>query len=179
MRNPASIAAETGEHISSFILRCLPSQLDEVMAGLDAMAGVELHGSDGQGKCILLLEMPREAQLVSTISEIEQLPAPSGRLSSTLFVTALAHGIIILGITFSGTIDDSLSDSPTIRVSLVTGPADEPVDDAEYLGNLDQAGSGDTPDSMRPTARLRPRKPSCHSRRSASALTRTPARWSR
>ncbi len=87
-------------------------------------------------------------------SMIEQLPAPSGRLSSTLFVTALAHGVIILGITFSGTIDDSPGDSPTIRVSLVTGPADEPVDDAEYLGNLDQAGSGDTPDSTRPTTSI-------------------------
>ena len=87
-------------------------------------------------------------------SVIEQLPAPSGRLSSTLFVTALAHGIIILGITFSSTIDDSPGDSPVLKVSLVTGPADEPVDDAEYLSNLDQAGSGDTLDSRRPVTSI-------------------------
>ena len=75
MRNPASIATDiSGEHISSFILRCQPSQLDEVMTRVAGIPGAELHGSDGQGKCIVLLELPSESELVSTIGQIEQLP---------------------------------------------------------------------------------------------------------
>ena len=62
------------EHISSFILRCLPVQLEQIVATLETMPGVELHGADETGKCILLLDMPSEKELVSTVSAIEQLP---------------------------------------------------------------------------------------------------------
>ena len=85
---------------------------------------------------------------------IEQLPAPSGRLSSTLFVTALAHGIVFLGITFSGTVTNTPGDSPTLKVALVTGQSEQPPEDAEYLADQDQAGSGDTVDSRRPTTSI-------------------------
>jgi protein TonB len=87
-------------------------------------------------------------------SAIEQLPAPAGRLSSILFVTALAHGIVILGITFSSAIDNSQDESPVLKVSLVTGPSDQNVEDAQYLSNQDHSGSGDTADARRPTTSI-------------------------
>ncbi len=87
-------------------------------------------------------------------SLIEQLPTPSGRLSSILFVTALAHGIVILGITFSSTFNAPQSESPILKVSLVTGPSDEEVETAEYLADQDHAGSGESPDTRRPTTSI-------------------------
>ena len=87
-------------------------------------------------------------------SVIEQLPTPSGRLSSTLFLTALAHGVVILGITFSGTVLSPPPEAPTLKVSLVTGRADPDVTDAEFLANQSQAGSGDTQDARRPTTSI-------------------------
>lgn len=87
-------------------------------------------------------------------ADIEQLPTPSGRLSSTLFLTALAHGVVILGITFSGTVLSPPPQAPTLKVSLVTGPSDQDVTDAQFLANQSQAGSGDTEDSRRPTTSI-------------------------
>jgi protein TonB len=69
-------------------------------------------------------------------------------------VTALAHGILILGITFSSVVDNSQSESPTLKVSLVTGPSDPNVEDAEYLADQNSAGSGETLDSRRPTTSI-------------------------
>jgi len=85
---------------------------------------------------------------------IEQLPAPSGRLSSTLFVTALAHGIVILGITFSGAVNSPESESTILKVSLVTAASQREVTDAEYLADQDHAGSGATLDATRPTTSI-------------------------
>jgi protein TonB len=85
---------------------------------------------------------------------MEQLPTPSGRLSSTLFLTALAHGVVILGITFSSAITAPPAPSPTLKVSLVTGPADKDVTDAEFLANQSQSGSGASDDSRRPTTSI-------------------------
>lgn len=85
---------------------------------------------------------------------VEQLPTPSGRLSSTLFVTALAHGIIILGITFSGVVTNPSGESPTLKVALVTAQSDAPPEAAEYLADQDNAGSGETLDSRRPTTSI-------------------------
>lgn len=83
-----------------------------------------------------------------------QLPTPSGRLSSTLFLTALAHGVVILGVTFSNALNAPSADAPTLKVSLVTGPADPTVTDAQFLANQSQAGSGDQEDSLRPTTSI-------------------------
>ena len=90
----------------------------------------------------------------SDASAIQPLPTPSGRLSSTLFLTALAHGVVILGVTFSNSLTPPPSDSPTLKVSLVTGPADTDVTDAEFLANETQSGSGDDADSLRPTTSI-------------------------
>ena len=58
-------------HISSFVVRCLPENLEEIMALVDAMDGVEVHASDPCGKFVALLEMDSEKALVETITAIE------------------------------------------------------------------------------------------------------------
>ena len=58
-------------HISSFVVRCLPEKLGEVMGVVSALPGVEIHGSDPRGKFVALLELESERALIDTITEIE------------------------------------------------------------------------------------------------------------
>ncbi len=80
----------------------------------------------------------------------------SERLSSLLFLVALAHGILILGITFGGGDADESSELPSLKVTLVMDTADisRRNDDAEYLAQRDQQGGGDIDASDRPTSTL-------------------------
>lgn len=73
------------------------------------------------------------------------------RLGSTLFLMALAHGVVILGVTFTSGVGESL-DPSTLKVTLVTPRTQEAPTDAEFLANQSQSGSGDPSDSLRPTA---------------------------
>ena len=65
--------AEVGEefHISSFVVRCLPEKLRDIMAAVAALPGVEIHGNDGCGKFIALLELESDRMLMDTITAIE------------------------------------------------------------------------------------------------------------
>jgi nitrate reductase NapD len=58
-------------HISSFVVRCLPEKLQQVMATVAAMPGIEIHGNDPCGKFVALLELDSEDALVDTITRIE------------------------------------------------------------------------------------------------------------
>lgn len=58
-------------HISSFVVRCLPEKLQQVMTAVGAMPGVEIHGNDPCGKFVALLELDSENALVDTITSIE------------------------------------------------------------------------------------------------------------
>jgi nitrate reductase NapD len=58
-------------HITSFIVRCFPQRLQEVMDKVAALAGVEIHGSDPSGKFVALLDLESEKTLVDTITSIE------------------------------------------------------------------------------------------------------------
>ena len=80
----------------------------------------------------------------------------SERLSSLLFLVALVHGILILGITFGSNDDDTSSELPSLKVTLVMDTAEisRRNDDAEYLAQRDQQGGGDIDASDRPTSTL-------------------------
>ena len=58
-------------HISSFIVRCLPERLRQVMDSVEALPGVEIHANDPCGKFVALLELDSEKVLVETITTIE------------------------------------------------------------------------------------------------------------
>src|SRR5262245_14899711 len=94
------------------------------------------------------------------MNEAAQLP-PDGptegnapvndRLTTTLFLAALFHGIVILGVTFAVPSDDNRP-TPTLEVLLLTGDdtraADNPT--AQYLAQRSQQGSGTTDERVRP-----------------------------
>ena len=73
------------------------------------------------------------------------------RLTTTLFLAALFHGIVILGVTFALPSPDR-SPTPTLEVLLLTGSnsgmADNP--NAQYLAQRNQQGTGTTDDNVRP-----------------------------
>jgi protein TonB len=73
------------------------------------------------------------------------------RLTTTLFLAALFHGIVILGVTFAAPRGGG-SPTPTLEVLLLTGPdlkaADNPT--AQYLAQRNQVGTGTTDERVRP-----------------------------
>lgn len=76
-------------------------------------------------------------------------------LSSTLFVAALAHGIVILGVTFAPPLSPDSDQSTTLNVTLLvdTETLEASSEEAEILASRSQAGGGDD-DSLRPTRTL-------------------------
>lgn len=73
------------------------------------------------------------------------------RMTTTLFVAALFHGIVILGITF-GMPDAPRGGLPAMEVMLLTEPGvnDEINPEAEYLAQRNQRGSGTTQAHVKP-----------------------------
>lgn len=72
-----------------------------------------------------------------------------------LFLAALIHGILIIGITFNSILGDEFADAISLEVTIVADPdsnALEP-DQAEYLAQASQQGAGNTQEQSRPSAR--------------------------
>lgn len=67
---------------------------------------------------------------------------PTDRLSFTLFVAAVVHAVIILGVGFAPN-QDSRAASNTLEVTIAQQRAEETPEDAEFLAQADQEGSGD------------------------------------
>jgi protein TonB len=76
------------------------------------------------------------------------------RLLTTLFLFALLHGIVIMGVSFtSGAVADDHG-VPTLEVLLVSEdlPETQPNDKADYLAQRSQQGSGNLKERERPTS---------------------------
>jgi periplasmic protein TonB len=73
------------------------------------------------------------------------------RLTTTLFLAALFHGIVILGVTFAAP-RSGAPPTPTLEVLILTGAdvkaADNPS--AQYLAQRNQVGTGTTDERVRP-----------------------------
>ncbi|HEX7047977.1 MAG TPA: TonB family protein [Gammaproteobacteria bacterium] len=75
------------------------------------------------------------------------------RLLTTLFFAVLLHGIVILGVTFSG--EEAPSDrGSTLEITLVNTQSRELPDDADYLADASQQGGGNTKENVRPQAAM-------------------------
>jgi protein TonB len=71
---------------------------------------------------------------------------PEDRLVTAVFVAALLHGLLILGLRFAAPPADERP-LPTLEVVLVPdGPAEADNPQASYISSRDQRGSGTTPD---------------------------------
>ena len=67
---------------------------------------------------------------------------PEDRLATAVFIAALLHGLVILGVRFSAAPDDG-PELPTLEVLLVPeGPAEAENPQAPYLASRDQQGAG-------------------------------------
>ncbi|MCH7898902.1 MAG: hypothetical protein IIC62_06115, partial [Proteobacteria bacterium] len=78
----------------------------------------------------------------------------SDRLPGMLFLAALVHGILIIGITFNAALSDQFAEAISLEVTIVANPdqrIDRP-DRAEYLAQVSQLGGGNTSDQVRPSA---------------------------
>ena len=77
------------------------------------------------------------------------------RLGSTLFLAALVHGVVILGVTFTAatTGGDTV---PSLNVTLVLDTEREELaaDTADFIANRDQQGAGVAARGLRPTSSL-------------------------
>ena len=81
-------------------------------------------------------------------------PAETDRLPAMLFLAALLHGILILGVTFNPAISDQFTEAISLEVTIVADPdqrIDRP-DRAEYLAQTSQLGGGNTTEQVRPSA---------------------------
>jgi len=88
------------------------------------------------------------------VQTIPQRTPIGDRFGSTLFLAALVHGVIILGVTFTAgsLVNPTL---PSLNVTLVADTGrDEDVDDADFLANRDQRRAGRAAPGTRPTTTL-------------------------
>jgi protein TonB len=83
------------------------------------------------------------------------------RLGSTLFLAALVHGVVILGVTFTAgsTGDDSAIPSLNVTLVLDTGREELAADTADFIANRDQQGVGEAARGLRPTSTLSANQP--------------------
>lgn len=80
--------------------------------------------------------------------------AKPDRLPPMLFLAALVHGILIIGITFNAVFEMPSNDSVSLEVTIVADP-DRSIkrdDNAEYLAQASQEGGGNTDEAARPGA---------------------------
>jgi periplasmic protein TonB len=75
------------------------------------------------------------------------------RFGSTLFLAALAHGVLILGVTFTAAPLESSNLMPSLNVTLLVEDATRqaPPEHSDFIANASQQGSGEAPRGERPT----------------------------
>ena len=94
----------------------------------------------------LQLDLLEELRLVAK--------APTDRLPAMLFLAALIHGVLIMGIAFNPALSETYADAISLEVTIVADPdqdIDRP-DEASYLAQASQQGGGNTTEQVRPAA---------------------------
>ena len=91
---------------------------------------------------------------------LDRGPVPD-RLPPMLFLAALVHGILIIGITFNAVLGSETSDAISLEVTIVADPDQniERPEKAEYLAQASQQGGGNTQEQVRPSAPLQSEVP--------------------
>lgn len=100
--------------------------------------------------------MPMEPQP----TRISARPAINDRLGSTLFLAALVHGIVILGVTFTvATFDDDRA-PPSLNVTLLVDGRDEQAPDkADFIANRNSQAVGVAAKGLHSTSALSANEP--------------------
>jgi protein TonB len=88
-------------------------------------------------------------------------PVVPDRLPAMLFLAALFHGILIIGVTFNPELANQFASAISLEVTIVAD-ADQHIDrpdEAAYLAQASQEGGGNTTDQVRPAAPLQSAMP--------------------
>src|SRR4029077_8868879 len=124
------------------------------------------HGAGGRGAPLTIVpqtsdiirsrSMPMEPQPTRSSAR----PAINDRLGSTLFLAALVHGIVILGVTFTvATFDDDRA-PPSLNVTLLVDGRDEPAPDkADFIANRNSQAVGVAAKGLHATTALSANEP--------------------
>lgn len=76
-------------------------------------------------------------------------PGSRDRLITTIFLAALFHGMIILGVSFSAPNGEGVR-ANTLEVTLVATPDDQAPENPDYLAQANQTGAGNVEERVRP-----------------------------
>jgi len=88
-------------------------------------------------------------------------PIVPDRLPAMLFLAALFHGILIIGVTFNPELANQFASAISLEVTIVA-EADQQIDrpdEAAYLAQASQEGGGNTTEQVRPAAPLQSAMP--------------------
>jgi protein TonB len=100
--------------------------------------------------------MPMEAHL----NRIPPRSAINDRLGSTLFLAALVHGVVILGVTFTAATFDDDRPSPSLNVTLLVDGRDEAAPEKTgFIANRNQSAAGRAAQGLHPTSTLSAEEP--------------------
>ena len=94
---------------------------------------------------------------VDPLDELRLLaPEVPDRLPAMLFLAALVHGILIIGVTFNPELTNPFAEAISLEVTIVADPDQEidRPDEAAYLAQASQEGGGNITDQIRPSAPL-------------------------
>jgi periplasmic protein TonB len=99
--------------------------------------------------------MANDALQLDVLEELRLVAkAPTDRLPAMLFLAALIHGVLIMGIAFNPALSETYADAISLEVTIVADPdqdIDRP-DEASYLAQASQQGGGNTTEQVRPAA---------------------------
>lgn len=86
------------------------------------------------------------------MSRVASSAVAGERLAWAVFLAAAAHGMLILGVGFAPPDSGGPEEVPTLEVTLLDAPVpNQPVpDDARYLAQASQAGTGNVEEQVRP-----------------------------
>jgi protein TonB len=99
---------------------------------------------------------------VDPLDELRLLaPVEPDRLPAMLFLAALVHGILIIGVTFNPELTNPFAEAISLEVTIVANPDQEidRPDEAAYLAQASQEGGGNITDQIRPSAPLQSAMP--------------------
>ena len=99
--------------------------------------------------------MANDAMELDPLEELRLVQKPpTDRLPAMLFLAALVHGILIMGVGFNPVLSDAYADVISLEVTIVADPdqdIDRP-DKTEYVAQASQQGRGNTSEQVRPAA---------------------------
>ncbi|MFO0333912.1 MAG: TonB family protein [Pseudomonadota bacterium] len=80
---------------------------------------------------------------------VDRAPPIRDRMTTAVFMVAIFHLIVILGVTFGGPDAVRTDAAPSLEVLVVHDPVVDPApnEDADYLAQVNQRGSGTSPDA--------------------------------